>query len=219
MDSTGTAGGSGDVAVREVLGDLRQRRRHDRGAPGDRPGQRPQPARRRGPRRRRRAEPEPSEIQGLIASAIGIDAKRGDTVQVSTLPFDRSAEKAAKATSSAAAKKADASAQQMTLIRNSGLAVVLIALILLLAWIKGRKTREGARRGDVVRRRAAAPGGPGAGRAAGACRWRPSRRQCSRWSRPSSSEADEMRDELAALVERQPEDVAALLRGWLVERP
>ncbi len=28
----------------------------------------------------------------------------------------------------------------------------------------------------------------------------------------------EMRDELAALVERQPEDVAALLRGWLVER-
>ena len=32
------------------------------------------------------------------------------------------------------------------------------------------------------------------------------------------SEADEIRDELAALVERQPEDVAALLRGWLVER-
>ena len=29
---------------------------------------------------------------------------------------------------------------------------------------------------------------------------------------------DEMRDELASLVERQPEDVAALLRGWLVER-
>jgi hypothetical protein len=32
------------------------------------------------------------------------------------------------------------------------------------------------------------------------------------------SEADDIRDELAALVERQPEDVAALLRGWLVER-
>jgi flagellar biosynthesis/type III secretory pathway M-ring protein FliF/YscJ len=32
------------------------------------------------------------------------------------------------------------------------------------------------------------------------------------------SESDEIRDELAALVERQPEDVAALLRGWLVER-
>jgi flagellar M-ring protein FliF len=32
------------------------------------------------------------------------------------------------------------------------------------------------------------------------------------------SEADDIRDELAALVERQPEDVAALLRGWLVDR-
>jgi flagellar M-ring protein FliF len=32
------------------------------------------------------------------------------------------------------------------------------------------------------------------------------------------AESDEIRDELAALVERQPEDVAALLRGWLVER-
>ena len=28
-----------------------------------------------------------------------------------------------------------------------------------------------------------------------------------------------IRQELSALVERQPEDVAALLRGWLVERP
>jgi flagellar M-ring protein FliF len=30
---------------------------------------------------------------------------------------------------------------------------------------------------------------------------------------------EQMRDELAALVERQPDEVAALLRGWLVERP
>ena len=29
---------------------------------------------------------------------------------------------------------------------------------------------------------------------------------------------EEVREEIAALVERQPEDVAALLRGWLVER-
>jgi flagellar M-ring protein FliF len=36
--------------------------------------------------------------------------------------------------------------------------------------------------------------------------------------RAERDESAEMRDELAALVERQPEDVAALLRGWLVER-
>ncbi|HWJ07767.1 MAG TPA: flagellar M-ring protein FliF, partial [Nocardioides sp.] len=32
-----------------------------------------------------------------------------------------------------------------------------------------------------------------------------------------TNEEDSMRDELIALVEKQPEDVAALLRGWLVE--
>ena len=32
-------------------------------------------------------------------------------------------------------------------------------------------------------------------------------------------ELDGMRDELVALVERQPDEVASLLRGWLVERP
>ena len=33
-----------------------------------------------------------------------------------------------------------------------------------------------------------------------------------------SSMADEMRLELAGLADGQPEDVATLLRGWLVER-
>ena len=33
-----------------------------------------------------------------------------------------------------------------------------------------------------------------------------------------ASDSDAMREELASLVERQPEDVANLLRGWLVDR-
>ena len=36
--------------------------------------------------------------------------------------------------------------------------------------------------------------------------------------RAEHDEYDDVSDELAALVERQPEEVAALLRGWLVER-
>ena len=36
---------------------------------------------------------------------------------------------------------------------------------------------------------------------------------------PVVEPVDGMRDELVALVERQPDEVAALLRGWLVERP
>ncbi|MBW8751201.1 MAG: flagellar M-ring protein FliF [Propionibacteriales bacterium] len=155
----------------------------------------------------------PSEIQSLIASSIGIDPQRGDTVQVSSLPFDRSAEKAAKA-DLAAAKKADASAQQWTLIRNSGL-VVLILLILLLAWLKGRKHArarveatsyviEQLRQDALERSTAETVVEPSAAVLALASM--------------EHSESDEIRAELAALVERQPEDVAALLRGWLVER-
>jgi flagellar M-ring protein FliF len=153
-----------------------------------------------------------TEVESLIASTIGIDTKRGDTVQVSTLPFDRSAEKAAKAELTAA-KKADASAHQWTLIRNSGL-VVLVALILLLAWLKGRKrARERADatsyvveqlRQEALDRTAAQAIEPSPAVLA--------------LESMEKSEADDIRDELAALVERQPEDVAALLRGWLVER-
>jgi flagellar M-ring protein FliF len=156
---------------------------------------------------------DPAEIQGLIASTVGIDPKRGDTVQVSTLPFDRTAEKAAKA-ELAAAKKADASAQQWTLIRNSGL-VILILLIVLLAWLKGRKhaqARAEATSYVVEQLRQDA-----LDRAAAEAALEPSAAVLALESM-EKSEADEIRDELAALVERQPEDVAALLRGWLVER-
>jgi flagellar M-ring protein FliF len=155
---------------------------------------------------------DPTELESLIASTIGIDPKRGDTVQVSALPFDRSVEKAAKA-ELAAAKKADASAHQMTLFRNSGL-VVLIALILLLAWLKGRKrARERAEATSYVVEQLRQDALERSTQAA-AVEASPAVLALESMER---SEADEVRDELAALVERQPEDVAALLRGWLVE--
>lgn len=154
----------------------------------------------------------PTEIQTLIASAVGIDPNRGDTVQVSSLPFDRTAEKSAKAELTAA-QKADASAKQMTLIRNSGLAV-LILLIVLLAWFKGRKrakerTEAASYVVEQLRQEALE-------RAATQVAVEPSAAMLALESM-ERSESNEIREELAALVERQPEDVAALLRGWLVE--
>ena len=153
----------------------------------------------------------PNTIQNLIVSGVGIDADRGDTVAVSTLPFDRTAEKAA-AAELAAAKKADASAGQMQMIRNAVL-VVAVLLILLLAWLKSRKrakARAAATSYVVEQLRQEQQD-----RAA----------QAQLETSPAmlalesteQSETEEMLDELAALVERQPEDVASLLRGWLVE--
>ena len=102
----------------------------------------------------------------------------------------------------------------MNLLRNSGLAV-LILLIVVLAWLKARK-RTKARaeateyvveqlRQEQLERAAAAQAqveSPAAMLALEAT---------------ERSETDDMMDELSALVERQPEDVASLLRGWLVE--
>ena len=156
---------------------------------------------------------DPNEIQGLVASSIGIDAERGDTVQVSTLPFDRTAEKAA-AAELAAAKKADANAEQWTLIRNSGL-VVLIGLVLLLAWIKGRRRAQA--RAEATSYVVEQLRQDALDRAAAEAVIEPSPAALALESM-EHAESDEIRDELAALVERQPEDVAALLRGWLVER-
>ena len=151
-------------------------------------------------------------IQALIASAVGIDVTRGDTVQVSSLPFDRTAEKAAKAELAAAERPTprvpDGADPQQRLI-------VLVLVILLLAWLKSRRARQGPCRGDHLRRRAA--------------RAEQLERASSTAMEPSAallalesseqSETEDMLDELAALVgERQPEDVASLLRGWLVER-
>jgi flagellar M-ring protein FliF len=155
----------------------------------------------------------PADIQTLISSAVGIDQSRGDTVQVSALPFDRTPEKAAKA-ELAAAKKADASAKQMSLLRNSGLAV-LVLLIVLLAWLKGRKrSKERANATSYVVEQLRQEALDRA--AAQAAAVEPSPAVLALES-VEHNEAEEIREELAALVERQPEDVAALLRGWLVE--
>ena len=112
--------------------------------------------------------------------------------------------------------KADAGAAQMNLYRNVGL-VLVVLLVLLLAWLKGRKRAkaraeattyvvEQLKAEQLERAQAAAPA------------VEPSPAMLALEAN-EHSETEAMMDELAALVERQPEDVAALLRGWLVERP
>jgi flagellar M-ring protein FliF len=158
------------------------------------------------------ANNNPAEIEKMISSAAGIDPKRGDTVRVSVLPFDRSAEKAA-AAELKASDAAKAKADRMAMYRNVGLGV-LVALALLLAWFRGRrrnKQRQEATsyvveqlRSDAARRDDRALENPAS-------------TLLSLEGGPTTPEQD-MRDELIALVESQPEDVATLLRGWLVER-
>lgn len=153
-----------------------------------------------------------ADMRNLIAAAIGENLERGDTIEVTSLPFDRSAEEAAKLELESAAA-ADAKAARNEMIRNGGLAA-LVALMLLLAWLKGRqraKARAKATTYVVEQLRADQAARVQPPLEAGAA--------VMALEASEKSEADDLRDELAALVERQPEDVAQLLRGWLVERP
>jgi flagellar M-ring protein FliF len=151
----------------------------------------------------------PNQIRALISNAVGIQPNRGDTVMVSAVPFDRTAIETAKKELDAAAA-ADKKAQTLTLYRNIGIGVVA-ALILLIMWLRGRKKAKARQAAttlvvEQLREEAAARNAlhePNAALLA---------------LEQQASDADEMREELASLVERQPEDVANLLRGWLVDR-
>jgi flagellar M-ring protein FliF len=160
---------------------------------------------------------DPAEIEALVTSALGLDPKRGDSITVSSLPFDQTATNSAKA-ELAASQKADAKAQRMDLIRNGGL-IGLVALMVLAAWIQSRKRAKARAQAteyvvEQLRRDAQ-------DRQALAAAQAPAIDSNPAMLALESADQDRqtaMRDEIAQLVDRQPEDVAQLLRGWLVEK-
>ncbi len=160
---------------------------------------------------------DPAEIEALVNASLALDTKRGDTITVSSLPFDRTTQDAA-AKELEASQKADAKAARMDLIRNGGL-VGLVALMVLAAWIQSRKRAKARAQAteyvvEQLRRDAQDRQAIAAGQVA-AVEPNPALLALESADQGRSSA---MRDEIAQLVERQPEDVAQLLRGWLVER-
>lgn len=154
-----------------------------------------------------------ADVQKLIEATVGIDTKRGDTVEVTTMPFDRTGDTTA-AAELAAAAKAKADVQKWTMIRNIGIAVAILAIVLL-AWLSARrrakkKEEQTAYLVEQLRQDAAE-------RAAAAIELEPNPALAA-LEAAETNLADEMRGEIAGFADGQPEDVATLLRGWLVER-
>lgn len=146
-------------------------------------------------------QPNPAEVRSLVEAAVGFNPERGDLVEVSALPFDTSAEDAAAAELEAMAEQE--SREQMMALARTGGAILIVLIVLLLAWRSAKRAMpprtvpidlttleldDDLDEDEEERPALTAP-------------------------RPPT-----VQDEVAQLIDSQPDDVAQLLRGWLAER-
>jgi flagellar M-ring protein FliF len=153
-------------------------------------------------------------LNKLVNATAGIDTTRGDTVSMSQMVFDRTAEKA----DAAALTKADsakAAATQRQQFKDVGLAVLIALLVLGAAFTARRRAKKRTQattylveqlRQDQEDRLTSTQVMelPPAALAL---------------EEAEQGRGHELRREIDSLIERQPDDVASLLRGWLAERP
>jgi flagellar M-ring protein FliF len=174
------------------------------------------------------------QINNLVTAAAGLDTKRGDVVSVQAMAFDHRAADAATKEQKAAAD-AKSKAQLMNLVRTAGvLLIVLVALFL--AWRSAKKA--GVNRYPLPGVLPAGPvpaealhaaltaigaGPPSGGGALGSTGLEALERSADGGDRyekalPGAAPVGDVNDELAELIDRQPDEVAAILRGWLADR-
>ncbi len=159
-----------------------------------------------------------ADLEKMVTTAAGIDATRGDTLSVTSMSFDTTA--AAKAAKEL--KQAEAAQQRAQLfgyVKQGAIGLVLL-LAVLLAWITRRK-RRAERQADAFLElerveQAAAIGG----KSPAAIESAEGAPAIEGGPETGAAPSGHMRrkDDLVALVERQPDEVAELLRGWLADR-
>ena len=152
------------------------------------------------------------EVRRLVVDTVGIDKQRGDTVRVAQMPFNRAAEDAANAELAAAAAAKASEARASTL--RTGLIAGMVVLLVALAAVQSRRRAKARQRAttyvvEQIRQ-------VGAHRAEAL---EATDLLALEQAEPvEESEEERLRQELDALIEKQPDDVASLLRGWLTER-
>jgi flagellar M-ring protein FliF len=152
------------------------------------------------------------QVQSLIGNAVGLDTARGDAITVAAMPFDTSAAQQAKAEVEAA-KKAEQQAQMWSLVKTGGIALGIL-LVILIVWLRSR------RRGEVEEEYE--PLELSDDMLAELERLRVS----STRDEPvvdtaalelEAAERQRVRSEISTMVAEKPDEVAAMLRGWLSE--
>lgn len=140
--------------------------------------------------------PEIAEIESLITAAVGLDATRGDSISVATVPYPVPEV----VEEPIAAEAAPMDVMSMIPQFIGGLVLFIVTIAMLLMARGGKKGKSGA---PVELGQPAALTG-GANAPAGALTGR--------------VEGAEIHPEVMNLVQRQPEEIAVLLRSWLADR-
>ena len=152
-------------------------------------------------------------VQDLVVAAAGLDIERGDVVEVSRLSFDTTAAEAA-GKQFAAIEAAEKSEQRWGLIRT--VAVVLVVGLLVLYALRmmrrDRRTTVQLPQELTVTQMSAIEAEEAAMLAAS------QRLALEPAVSPEHARRLAVQAEVGDLVERQPEEVAQLLRGWLADR-
>lgn len=155
----------------------------------------------------------PAEVEQLVAAAAGIDRERGDVVEVSRMTFDDTAAEAA-AEEFAEMEAAERAEQRWSLIRTVGVLLVVGLMLLYALRVMRRDQRTPVELPyDIEATQLALEAEHAAALAAAEHR--------ALEPRPISLEEKQrltIQGEIGELVERQPEEVAQLLRGWLADR-
>ncbi|AEV88784.1 flagellar M-ring protein [Actinoplanes sp. SE50] len=161
---------------------------------------------------------DPTQVQQLVSSAAGIDATRGDSIAVSAMPFDNSAQQAAK-DELAAAAAADRQNKQLTLVKTGALAFVVLMLFFL-AW---RASRRAKRRQQLTAEEKAhleeMQAALDAQRQAELEATQAMHAAAMIEGGVAVEERDEAREErtreIEEMVKEKPDEMATLLRGWM----
>ncbi|WP_104526391.1 flagellar basal-body MS-ring/collar protein FliF, partial [Blastococcus atacamensis] len=152
------------------------------------------------------------QMTNLMTTAVGLDPARGDDITVAAMPFDDTAAQNA-AAAMEAAREAEASEQMWSMIRTGGIAAG-IALVVLIVWLRSRRRQEVEEDyepleldddmlAELDRLRVAS-----------------TRQQVELTDAHLEHEALErakVRGEISTMVSERPDEVAAMLRGWLTE--
>ncbi|WP_432830385.1 flagellar basal-body MS-ring/collar protein FliF [Dactylosporangium sp. CA-092794] len=164
-----------------------------------------------------------AQLQQLVSSAVGLDATRGDQIAVSSMAFDQTTAAAEQNAAKEAAKGQQAQVRQQYV--QMGAIVLALLVLLIIAAIAGRRRRKAEKQRltaeqnaaleemqaaiESARAKLALEGGGGHGGAPA----------LEGGGAPGEEfDRDGRFRDLTTMVEKQPDEVAQLLRGWLADR-